>query len=159
VRGEGSGARLNYDLQMWQAKAGRGLSEVQRSENIMSDSSSKIVMSVTERANDKVISELVAKLNEAMSTGSLNLNVVRISVEGSLGYKQQTEFKKELAALRDIKLLRERLFEPSRVTFEAETGLTGTELGKTMQKAKFQQFRVDVDSAQDDSLVLSVKAL
>lgn len=158
VKGEGSGTRINYDLQLWQTKAGRGLSESQRNELTMSDAP-KTVMSIMEPANEKVISELGTKLLEAMSSGSLNLNVVRISVEGALGYKQQMEFKKELSAMRDIKLLRERMFEPSRVTFEAETGVTGTELGKTMQKTKFQQFRVDVDGAQDDSLVLSVKGL
>ncbi len=157
-KNEGSGVKLNYDLQLWQTKAGRGLSEVQRLESAMSDAP-KAVMSAMEQNNDKVIGELSAKLIEAMSTGSLNLNVVRISVEGSLGYKQQVEFKRELSALRDIKLLRERMFEPSRAVYEAETGLTGNELGKAMQKAKFQQFRVDVGSAQDDSLVLSVKAL
>lgn len=158
LKGEGSGIKLNYDLQLWQTKAGRGLSEVIRSESGASDAP-KAILSSFEPANDRAISELSTKLVEAMSTGSLNLNVVRISVEGNLGFKQQTEFKKELGALRDIKMLRERMFEPSRVVYEAETGLTGADLGKAMQKTKFQQFRVEVSGSQDDSLVLSVKAL
>jgi hypothetical protein len=157
-KGEGSGARLNYDMQLWQTKAGRGLSEAQRSDIAYNDAP-KALMASMEQSNDKVISEFADKLNEAMATGSLNLNIVRLMVEGSLSYKQQVEFKKELSSLRDIKFLRERLFEPSRVVYEAETGLTGTDLGQALKKARFPQFRVDVSGAQDDSLALAVKAL
>lgn len=158
LKSEGSGAKLNYDLQLWQTKAGRGLSEAQRSE-VVSNDAPKALLASMEQVNDKVIGELAGKLNEAMASGSLNLNVVRLKVEGNLTYKQQLDFKKELSSLRDIKLLRERLFEPSRVTYEAETGLTGTDLGLALRKTKFQQFRVDVGTAQDDSLALTVRAL
>jgi hypothetical protein len=158
TKGEGSGARLNYDMQLWQTKAGRGLSEAQRSDIAYNDAP-KALMASMEQSNDKVISELADKLNEAMATGSLNLNVVRLLIEGPLNYKQQVEFKKELSSLRDIKLLRERLFEPSRVIYEAETSLTGTDLGQALKKAKFPRFRVEVSGTQDDSLALAVKAL
>jgi hypothetical protein len=158
TKGEGSGARLNYDMQLWQTKAGRGLSEAQRSDIAYNDAP-KALMASMEQSNDKVISELADKLNEAMATGSLNLNVVRLMIEGPLNYKQQVEFKKELSSLRDIKLLRERLFEPSRVIYEAETSLTGTDLGQALKKTKFSRFRVEVSGTQDDSLALAVKAL
>ena len=158
TKGEGSGARLNYDIQLWQTKAGRGLSEAQRSESTANDAP-KALMAAMEQSNDKVIGELAGKLNEAMATGSLNLNIVRLSIEGPLSYKQQIEFKKELSSFREIKFLRERLFEPSRVIYEAETGLTGMDLGSALKKARFPQFRVDVNETQDDSLALAVKAL
>jgi hypothetical protein len=60
--------------------------------------------------------------------------------------------------VREIKVLKERLFEPSRVTFEAETSSTGTELAKLLQKTRFPLYTINVDAAQDDSLALSVKA-
>lgn len=156
VKAEGSATRLNYDLQLWQAKSGRGLSEVQRSEPVSGDSQ-KLILAVMDPNNDKVIDELGTKLQEAMHAGSLNLNVVRISVEGSLAYKQQQEFKRQLGSVREIKTLRERLFEPGRVTFEAETAVSGSELGKSLQRTRFSSFRVDVEGAQDDSLVLNVR--
>jgi len=155
---EGQAPRINYDLQMWQAKAGRSLSESQRSDAAPGEAP-KILLAAMEQSNDKVLAELASKLQEAIAAGLLNLNVVRISVEGNLPYKQQMEFKKQLESMREIKLLRERLFEPSRVTFEAETNTTGTELAKSLQKARFQRYRVEVDGVQDNSLVLSVKAL
>lgn len=157
-KAEGNSTQVAYDLQLWQAKAGRGLTEVQRNEAVVSDVPKALFASV-EQANEKVLSEVIAKLHEALTAGSINLNVVRITVEGALSYKNQTEFKKQLESLREIKLLRERLFEPSRVTFEAETSLTGTDLAKVVQKNRFSQFKVDVERVQDDSLVIGVKSL
>jgi|GEM_PF-3100295 len=158
VKAEGAATKINYDLQMWQGKAGRGLSEVQRSEAAGGDQPKALLASL-EQANDRILPEFASKLHEAIMAGSLNLNVIRITVEGQLPYKNQVEFKKQLETLREIKILRERLFEPSRVTFEAETNTTGGELAKSVQKAKFPQYRVDVEGSQDHSLVLSVKAL
>lgn len=158
VKADGSVTKINHDLQMWQAKAGRGLSEVQRSEPAAGDQPKTILASL-DQANDRVLGELTSKLHEAMLAGSLNLNVVRITVEGNLPYKNQVEFKKQLEALRDIKMLRERLFEASRVTFEAETNSTGSDLAKSVAKTNFPQYKVSVEGAQDNSLVLAVKAL
>lgn len=158
ARAEGAGTRVNYDVQLWQAKAGRALSEVQRSEPVSNDAP-KVITTVVEQNNDRVLGELAGKLNDAMTAGSLNLNVVRISVEGSLGYPQQVEFKRQLSSIREIKLLRERMFEASRVTFEAETPTSGGELAKAIARNKFNQFRVEVDSVQDNGLVLSVRPL
>lgn len=158
VKSDGAAAKINYDLQMWQSKAGRGLSEGLRSEPAGSEQP-KALLAAVDQANEKVLSEFAAKLQEAIMTGSLNLNVIRIAVEGGLPYKNQVEFKKQLEAIREIKLLRERLFESSRVTFEAETNTTGAELAKSIQKAKFPLYKVEVEGVQDNSLVLSVKAL
>ncbi len=115
VKAEAAGTKINYDLQMWQAKAGRGLSEAQRSEATTGDQP-KVLLANMEQANDRVLSEFTNKLVEAMMAGSLNLNVVRITVEGQLPYRNQVEFKKMLEGVREIKMLRERLFESSRVT-------------------------------------------
>lgn len=158
VKTDGAAAKINYDLQMWQGKAGRGLSESQRSEPAASEQPKALLMAL-DQANDKVLAEFASKLQEAIMAGSLNLNVIRITVEGNLPYKNQVEFKKQLETLREIKILRERLFESSKVTFEAETNTTGTELAKSVQKGKFPLYRVDVEGAQDNSLVLAVKAL
>ena len=158
VRLDGAASKINYDLQMWQAKAGRGLSETSRAEPAAGDQP-KALLAALDQANDRILSEFASKLHETIMAGSLNLNVIRISVEGQLPYKNQIEFKKQLESLREIKTLRDRLFEASRVTFEAETSTTIEELAKSIQKARFPQYKVDVEGAQDNSLVLSVKAL
>lgn len=158
VRAEGSGPRLNYDLQLWQAKVGRGLTETQRSEPAPSEVP-KVLLSALDQNNERILTEFAQKLQEAIMAGSLNLNTVRIAVEGPLAYKQQADFKRQLSSVREIKLLRERLFEVSRVTFEAETAVKAAELAQSLKRAQFPQFKMDVESVRDDSLVLSVTPL
>lgn len=154
---DSSEQQVSYLMEMWQAKTGRNLSEVARSQSVGMDTP-KAAQALLEQANPKVMEELSSRLTEAMASGNINLNIVKLSVEGTLSYLQMTEFKKQLSTLREIKKLRERLFEPSRVTFELESSITASELAKSFQKARFSDFRVQVEGSQDDSLVLSVKA-
>jgi hypothetical protein len=159
VSRQDSGVKLSYYLQLWQARSGRQIGDgVTRIEPLSSDTP-KIVLSTLEQSDAKVADELAARLGEVVASGNLNLNVVKVQIDGSMSYRQQAEFKRQLAQLREIKVLKERLFEPQRVIFEAETGATGTELAKAVQKAKFQLYTVSVEGAQDDSLALSVRAL
>lgn len=157
-RPESSDLRVDYSLQLWQSKTGRMIAEVETTEPVTGDTS-KAVASVIESSSGKVFGGLATKLNEVIASGNLNLNVVRVAVVGAMTYRQQADFKRLLENLRDIRLLKERLFEPYRITFEAETSVTGKDLAKVVEKGNFPQFKVDVDSAQDDGLVLNVKAL
>ena len=158
IRGAGGGPQLSHDLELWQAKSGRSLNESQGSVPLSSDSP-KVLLHTMDQSSASVLAEMGQKLHQALASGSLNLNVVSVAVEGSLGFKQLNEFRRQLQSVREIKILRERLFEPSRVTFEAESSVSGKELGSRLAKINFPAFRVDVDSAQDNILVLSVKAL
>lgn len=158
ARGEAGGSKINYDLQMWQTKSGRGLSEATRLDVVASDAP-KILAQSIEDSTGKTAAELSAKLNEALMNGGLNLNVMRLVVEGNLGARQHADLKKILASIRDIRLIRERLFEPSRLTYEIETSTSSVELGKTLAKSSFPLFKVEVGNVLDNSLVLSVRSL
>jgi hypothetical protein len=102
--------------------------------------------------------ELASKLAEAVGSGNLNLNVMRVSVIGNLNFRQQSEFRKQLGELREVRALKERLFEPQRVIYEIETPVSGADLAKAVQKAQFKSFAVSIEGSQDDSLVLGVRA-
>ncbi len=156
-RAENSELQLVYDLQMWQAKSGRNVAEFQKSERLTADTS-KVILTQFEATAPLLLEDVANRLNMAVVAGNLNLNVVRIAVSGSMTYRQQAEFKRQLSQLRDIKVLKERLFEPNRVIFEAETSISGQDLGKVLQRAQFPLYQVKVDGAQDDSLALSVRA-
>ncbi len=157
-RSENSELKLGYDMQLWQAKSGREIGAVQRAESLSSDTP-KVVQALLEISSPKVVEEISAKIGDALASGNLNLNVVRVAVTGTMSYRQQAEFKRQLAQVREIRVLKERLFEPSRVVFEAETPMSGQDLAKVLQKARFPLYSLEVDSAQDDSLALSVRAL
>jgi hypothetical protein len=158
AQGNSADMKLYYDLQLWQAKSGRGISEVQRTESIASDAP-KHVHAALEQYDSKVLDILGTRLAEALNAGSLNLNLVRLEVSGTMTYRQMAEFKRLLSQMREIKVLKERLFEPSKVIFEAETQVSGEELGKIVQKGKFPLYTVTVDRAQANSLALNVRAL
>ncbi|MGE3684573.1 MAG: hypothetical protein AB7G93_22880 [Bdellovibrionales bacterium] len=158
TRSDSNEVRLNYDLQLWQAKTGRNVAEESRTEASPSDKL-KVVSTVVDRSSGKIFQDLAAQLADLVASGNLNLGVVRVAVVGGLSYPQQVEFKKQLTSVREIRDLRERLFEPGKLVYEAETALNGDDLARVLQRARFSTFRVDVDSARDDGLVLSVKAL
>lgn len=153
-----SDLKLAYDLQLWQARSGRSVVEVQRAESLASDAP-KVVQALLDQSDVKVLDELAGRMSEAMSSGGLNLNVIKLQVNGSMSYRQQAELKRLLSQLREIKVLKERSFEPAKVVFEAETAVTGVELAKTLKKTKFPLYTIAVDAAQDDSLAMTVRAL
>lgn len=146
-----------YNLEMWQPKNIRVLSELSRTHSVPSDTI-KAARALLEQHNQKIIDELGTKLTEAMASGNLNLSVLRLAVEGSLNYQQVIEFRKQLSMIREIKQVRERLFEPSRVTFELESSVGAGDLAKSIEKSKFTQFQVKVEGTQDNGLVLSVRS-
>lgn len=158
ITGTAPDMKLVYDLQMWQAKSGRGMAEEQRVAGLNS-LNPKVVQAAVEQTDGKVFGDLLGKLTEALASGDLNLNVIRLAVNGNLTYRQEADLKRLLEQVREIKVLKERLFQPSRVVFEAEVAVPGTELAKTLQKTKFPQYAMQIESAQDDSLALDVKAL
>jgi hypothetical protein len=158
LRSDSSEHKIDYALELWQTKTGRSLWEMSKTENVASDNP-KAILAAMEQAQPEIFKDLSAKVNDAVAAGNLNLAVVRITIEGSLNPRQQNEFKKQLSSVREIRLLRERLIEPTRITFESESAVNGSELGKILkEKARFNQFLVDVSAIQDDRLVLVVKA-
>ncbi len=158
LRPESRETRVDYVFQLWQSKTGRSIAEVSRYEDVP-DNTAKVVSAAIQETVARVFSELSEKLSETMKSGTLNLNVVRLQVKGDLNYRQQSDFKRLLANVRDIRVLKERSFEPSRVTFEAETSSTGHDLAKLLKKSSFPRFKVEIDNTEDETLVLSVRSL
>lgn len=157
ARPEGHEQRIDYNLQLWQAKSLRGVSEVSRSETSASDVP-KVVGTVLDQTGKKVFGEFAAKLAEVAGSGNLNLGVLRVTVNGNLSYQQSDSFRKQLIAIREVRAVKERLFEPSRVTYEVETQANGSDLAKALQRSRFNGFAVSIEDTQDNSLVLGVRA-
>lgn len=151
-------SRIDVNLQLWHTRSGRVIAEFSKSEPVSGDVP-KVIAAAMDQMYGKAFKEISAKLSDAVAAGNLNLNVVRVTVVGSLNYKQQADFKRLLGNVRDVRVLKERLFEPSRVTFEAETVVNAAELANHILKGSFPQYKVDLDSVQDDRLVLSVRPL
>ncbi len=156
ARSDSAEQKIEYVLELWQTKTGRGLVESSRTELVANDNP-KTVQATMEQVQPQIFADMAGKLASAVGAGSLNLSVVKISIEGPLSQRQHLEFRKLLSSVREIRSLRERLIESTRVTYEGETSVSGGELGKAVERTRFPQFKVDVSSAQDDRLVLNVK--
>lgn len=156
AKAESAEQKIDYNLEMWQTKTGRNLAESIRTEGVATDNP-KAVQAAMEQVQPQIFGEFATKLSELVSGGSLNLSVVKISVEGNLNQKQLGEFKKLLGSVREIRALRERMIESTRTIYEGDVSVSGGELGKVLQRSRFPHFNVDVSSAQDDRLVLVVK--
>jgi hypothetical protein len=157
TRSDSPEQHINYDLQLWQARNGRAVSDLTRSETATSDNP-KVIGTILDQTDKKVFGEMAGKLAEAVGSGNLNLNVVRVTVVGPLSYLQQADFRRALGDLREVRVLKERLFEPMRVTYEIETSASGADLAKAITHARFTGFNVNVEGSQDNSLVLGVRA-
>lgn len=155
-RAEAPEHQIEYTLELWQTKTGRNLADVSTTQMVASDNP-KAIQAAMDEVQPKMLAGLAGKLKEAMASGHLNLSMVKIAVEGNLNPKQLNEFKKQLESVREIRLLRERVMEASRTTYEGEAMVSGAELVKAIQKARFSQFNVSASQGPDDRLVLVVK--
>ena len=152
----GDQTRLNLNFEVWQARTGRAVTDAGRSEVVPSDQP-KVVAQALDQATKRVFSELTTKLGEAAAGGALNLNTVRLVTEGNLNFRQQSDVRKALGELREIRAVRERLFEPGRVTYEVDTPKTGTELGRVLERTRLGNFGVAVAEARDEGVILNVR--
>ncbi len=156
-RSDSTEHQIEYNLELWQTKTGRNLAEVSTSQTVASDNP-KAIQAAMDEVQPKMLAGLAGKLKDAMASGHLNLSVVKISVEGNLNPRQINEFKKQLESVREIRLLRERLLEASRTTYEGEAMVSGAELVKAIQRTRFSQFNVSASQGPDERLVLVVKS-
>ncbi|MGE4130020.1 MAG: hypothetical protein AB7F86_00190 [Bdellovibrionales bacterium] len=149
--------KVTYQLDLWQARSGRTLAEAQGSESL-SDRKTKTVEKEIASLEKRALAEIKEKLVAVVKEGSLNLSVLRLAVEGAMSQKQQADLKNQLSSLREVRLIRERIVEAERMTYEVESSISAEDLGQVIGKAKFPGFHVQVSGRQDNSLILAVKA-
>ena len=158
IRPDSAQLRLEYDLSLWQAKTGRILTDVQRMVDLVQVDSIKATLQQTETSNAKILDEMAVKVADAISSGALNLSVVRLAINGNLSYSQMAAFKKALLdQTRELRGLKERLFEPGRATFEADSQLPGSDLVKVLANFRSPQYQVDVRDGGAQGVLLWVK--
>lgn len=159
VRPDSPQPRIEFDLQMWQARTGRNLSDVQKTVDLVAVDSGKVLLQLLEEPGRLVVDEMGRRIVEAVTSGALNLSVVRLAVNGTLNYQQMEDFKKTLLdQTRELRGLKDRLFEPARVTFEVDSQVPATDLAKVLAKYRHPNFQVEVREAGLENVALWVKA-
>ncbi len=108
---------------------------------------------------------LIAKLAEAVNEqvkeaeagGDMNIPRFRLIVQGALSYPKLEQFRKELLTqVLDIRSLKDRLYSPDEVVFEAESSRTTGEVAAAIRRARFSHLKVNARDGGDGTLTVQV---
>lgn len=133
-----------------QAKSGKELSEMNLSLGPAKD---------CEVLQAKIADAILDQIKTIQTSGRLNLNGIRLIVNGRLSYSELERFRKELLdQVHEIKFLKDRMYGPDQVIFEAETSKSASDLISVIRKVRFSSLRLDFQESPG-AIVLNIKSL
>ncbi len=122
------GWQIQVRLEVIPVQGGRTVAEISREFETEAGPSEIIVKRKLEKEISEMSKDLASQVHEAWTRGTLAATTLRLAVKGGLSPKQLSDFRTQFTkALRDIKAMRERLFEPGRVVFEIDYAATPEE--------------------------------
>lgn len=146
-------------LQVVQSATGRLIAEVTRQFATDTGSFDNVVRTKFNAELPDLAKDLSIQVLEAWQRGTINANLVKLTVRGPLNPKQLGEFKGALMkSVREVKGLKERLFERGQVVFEVDYGGDPSGLADRLKGLQMQAFDTKVAGAPDQGLALDVKA-
>ena len=154
------GLRVDVHLQGVHASHGRVIGELVRVYRVGPGPFHQVVPQTLSSVYPKMVEDLLVQLYRAWKQGIFGTLSVNLVLNGSLNYHQLSQFKKLLVQrLRSIKQVKERLFEPLRVTFELDSDVGSRELANHLKKEVFPRFTVEVVSVKDHQVHINVSNL
>lgn len=149
--------RLDWKLTALQAGNGRVIGEVIRSYETESGNLNQVVTKKVAEVTEKMAADLSTQLSEAWKSGTFGSNLIRLSVRGPLDYMQLQTLKKSIQEqVKEVRTLKERLFEPGQIVFEVDATTNSQGLAQAFQGKKFAQFKVEVQDLSGGGLLLKV---
>lgn len=98
------------------------------------------------------------QIKEAQASGRMNIATFRLVIAGNLSYQALQQLRRELLEqVLDIHTLRDRLYAPGQVVFEAESNRSTAELAKQIHQVHFSQVKVETTDEGANGLVLTVR--
>ncbi|CAN5521004.1 hypothetical protein BH10BDE1_BH10BDE1_14590 [soil metagenome] len=115
------GWQIQARLEVIPVLGGRTVAEVSRTFETDPGPADIVVRKKLEKEISEMAKDLSTQVLEAWTRGTLAATTIRLAVRGQLSPKQLSDFRTQLSkSMRDIKAMRERLFEPNRVVFEVD---------------------------------------
>lgn len=141
------------------ASNGRVIGEVIRTYNTEPGPFQQVVRAKLDEALDKLSSDLAMQILEAWKSGTFGASLLRVAVRGGLSYSQLFQFKKLLLEqVRDLKTLKERMFEPGQVIFETDSSASPDGLAASIRGKTFPRFQVTVSNVSSSGIDLRVES-
>lgn len=158
--GEPHTFQLNIRLEGIHSSNGRIIGEVVRTYQTETGPFHQVVSKKLLQVYSDVTQGLVVQLRESWKQGTFGASLVKLSLNGSLNYHQLKQFKKLLIQqIGDVKQVRERLFEPSRITLELDLDTSPRELANSLQKGDFPRFEIEVAHVGANQVDLNISGL
>lgn len=137
-------SQIAVKLEVVQVQGGRTVAEISRTFEIDSIPTDLVIKKRLEKEAGDLSRDLASQVYEAWTRGTLAATTLRLIVRGSLSPKQLAEFRSQLTkskSLRNIKAIRERLFEPGQVTYEIDYAASAEEFRQKMKALRLSSFQ------------------
>lgn len=141
--------QVQVRLEVLPVQGGRTVAEISRSFETDAGPADLAVKRKLEKETPEMAKDLAAQVFDAWTRGTLAATTVKLAVRGLGSPKQLGEFRSQLLrSIRDVKAVRERLFEPGRVIFEIDFASSPEEFRDRLKTADLPSFqeKVVVDS-------------
>jgi hypothetical protein len=105
-----------------------------------------------------IAKDLASQVFEAWQRGTLNTNLIRLSIRGQLSPRQVGEFKSGVEhTVREVKGLKERLFEPGKIVFEVDFAGDASQVGDRLKALKLPELDTKLAEVNDKEITMDVR--
>ena len=151
--------RIRLQLSCKQTSNGRRVADIVRSFDTPSGQNVNQVYESVQQLARSSGKDLANQIYDLWSKGALESEVIQLAITGALNHQQILNLKKMIRKnVGGVKGLRERLFEPGRVTFEVDYSGGIEALQSKLGKTKLEGFISQVVAANSSEIILDVKA-
>lgn len=135
--------QIQLKLEVIPVQGGRTVAEISRTLETDSGPSAIVVKKKIEKEAGDLAKDLSTQVFEAWTRGTLAATTLKLAVKGNLTPKQLSEFRSQLLkskSMRDIKAIRERLFEPGQVTYEVDYAASPEDFREKLKSLELSTF-------------------
>lgn len=151
--------KIDVRISALHASNGRVIGEVIRTYNTEPGPFQQVVKAKLDETLEKMAGDLASQILEAWKSGTFGASLLNVAVSGDLNFQQMSQFKKLLLEqVKDLKTLKERLFEPGRVVFETDSAVNSEQLAASIKQKSFPRFQVAISKVDSGGVELKVGA-
>lgn len=153
--------QVQIKLEVLPVQGGRTVAEISRTIETDVGPAAIVVKKKIEKEISDISKDLATQVYEAWTRGTLAATTLRLAVRGNLSPRQLSEFRSQLMkskSMRDIKAMRERMFEPGRVVYEVDYAASAEEFRDKLKTLELVGFHgkqvVDNELGEADGITV-----
>lgn len=153
------GTRAQIKLTAFHTGTGRFVAEAARNYEIEPGNFNNNVNNKMNTAFTDLAKDLSSQVLEAWKKGTFGAELLKLTLNGHLNYRQLEALKSWMTQnVKEIKGLKERMFEPGKIIFAIDSSGTSQELASHLQSVPKDQFTLKVGQVSADHIEAEVRA-